>query len=368
MLRLLRSGMLRLLWLFLRCCSWIGMDINWVRLNLAMLNQLLTYIPRYIYYTIIRKERIASVISILRYIRCRIFDRKRSLLELYICCSDQCQCNCSHCYEGVKRGAVFKSLSTMEIKRILDIFYEDLHGVFVYFCGGESLLRSDLPLLISYAVERNLVPGIITNGILLSERVDELKKSGLCSCMVSIDNFDSMKHDELRNYKGAFNKAMRGISAAIDQGIFVVIWTYVSRSNWYDVNRLGDIAKSFKHDIEVYVNFPKVSGRTAEQDNFTLIERENTRKNIKYPVILEFPNEKTRCHAGGRYHLAIQATGDITPCPPIYCSYGNIREDDLVRVLNSMREDFYRNNRDFCGQCAVNNLSYHVNSSGEWYR
>jgi len=294
--------------------------------------------------------------NIIRYFWHKIINPDSAIMRIFICPSYVCQLNCRHCYEEKKNGSIF--LKTEEIKQIIEYFFNILHGFQIFFCSGEVLLRNDLTELISYASSKGIICNVVTNGILLSdEKIKELKKAGVSQFIVSIDSPDKDRHDELRGYKGCYDKALAAVRRSVKNGVKTAIWTYISGFNKNDLGRLGNMALQLGVS-DVFVYFPLMSGKMTYKDNLTFREREKFRKKIKYPVRLEFPSEKTKCAGGGREHITILPTGDITPCPAVSYSYGNIRKDDLKEIFIKLKKDCAKFNNKFTGQCMINNPEY----------
>ena len=293
--------------------------------------------------------------SILKYFWYKIISPDSTVMAIFICPSYVCQLNCKHCYEEKLDSSIF--LTTEEIKKIIDDFHNFLHGFHITFCSGEVLLRNDLMELISYAFNKGIFSSIVTNGLLLSdEKIKELKRAGASQIVVSIDHPDRDKHDELRGYKGCYDKALVGLKKSIENGFNTLIWTYVSAFNENDLEKLRLMGEELGVS-GIFVYFSVLSGKMTYKDNLTFHEREKIRNKIKYPIRLEFPTEKTKCF-GGAKHIAVLPTGEITPCPSVSCSYGNIRKDNLKEVFVRLKKDCVKFNNEFTGQCMINNPKY----------
>lgn len=304
---------------------------------------------------------------ILNYIFYKNIKPNETLAKLYIAPSYFCQCNCIHCYEGIKnKKKLGISMSTLEIKSIIDKAVNEIHIYHIMFCGGEVLMRKDILELIEYCHKKGLLTMVVTNGILLNEEmVNNLKKSGLTYCVISIDHPDKKTHDTLRGFNGCFDKAINGIKLLNKAGIRTGIWTYVARSNQNNLNKMRILGKKLKVN-HVFVYFPFLSGKFFNkfEETLTFEEKESIRKEAKSPIFLEFPYEGTECMAG-KYSMAITPNGNITPCTVVPYSYGNVKNDNLKDVLKIMKEDCKKFNKKFTGQCMVNNPEYRKNCRGK---
>lgn len=146
----------------------------------------------------------------------------------------RCNLRCVHCYSQ-SRDEVFEGeLTTAEAKGMID----DLAAFgapVLLFSGGEPLMRSDLPILVRYAVRKGMRAVISTNGTLLTEElVAEFARIGLSYVGVSLDGMRDT-HDRFRGVSGAFDRAVEGIRRCLAAGIKVGVRFTVNRRNVGDV-------------------------------------------------------------------------------------------------------------------------------------
>ena len=292
---------------------------------------------------------------------------RQGLMSLFLCPSHECNANCIHCYEQFLHDKLRKSLSTGQIKGVIDEFCS-LGGCFLNFCSGEFLLRPDALELIRYAGSKNLAASITTNGLLLDEEMmNKLKAAGLWRLMVSIDSASSRRHDECRGVEGCFEKAVNGIRMAKKKGIYAAIWTYVSKGNFNELGGIEELAGQL--NVGVFVFFTLLSGRLFNnfEENLSLEEREALRRrfNRSRHVVLEFPSETDMCRGGGHTHICVTPSGDVTYCPPVPYSYGNISSKTLRECLGAVKKDAARFSG--CrGQCIVNFPEYRENCNAKF--
>lgn len=311
----------------------------------------------------------------------KIFFRiiKRNILKLlntpqvakiFICPSHQCNADCVHCLEKFAHDKFHSSLTTLQIKNIINQF-KKLGGCHIYFCSGEFLLREDTLEIINYAHRKAMYTSITTNGILATEeKIKQLKTAGLNELNVSIDSANPQTHDKLRGVAGCFEKAINAIKLAKKERLDTQIWTYVSKSHTHELEEILNLGK--KLNTHVFVFFPNLSGRYFNQpeENLTLEERENFRKkfNGKKGIRLEFPKETSLCRGGGREHICVMPSGDVTFCPPVPYSYGHIDQKKLKDCLKDIMKDYDH----FClhgkcnGQCIVNFQEYQKNCNAKF--
>ncbi len=143
------------------------------------------------------------------------FSRTFNYLRLAV--NEHCNLRCIYCMP--EEGAPFldqaQLLSTNEIKIILRAM-SDLGVKKVRFTGGEPLLRKDIIDLIKYSSQRSIFESvhITTNGLLLSNYIDELEQAGLNGINISLDTLDAEKFKKITR-RDEFQKVIKGLNAAI---------------------------------------------------------------------------------------------------------------------------------------------------------
>lgn len=145
----------------------------------------------------------------------------RNINYLRISVTDRCNLRCVYCMpeEGVK------SLSHDEILRFEDTIKivkaaATLGINKIRYTGGEPLVMKDIDKLI---YETSKVQGIddiaiTTNGILLSDMAEDLKKAGLKRVNISLDTLDKDKFKSITRI-GDLDKVMEGIYKCLSLGL-----------------------------------------------------------------------------------------------------------------------------------------------------
>lgn len=143
------------------------------------------------------------------------FGREIEYLRLSV--TDKCNLNCSYCKRTVNKERGLISFS--EIERIVRLF--SILGIHkIRLTGGEPLVREDLSGIIRLCKNTDGIRevALTTNGILLAEKAETLKKSGLDRVNISIDSLDQKKYKEITR-ANSINKVLEGIDAAIIAGL-----------------------------------------------------------------------------------------------------------------------------------------------------
>lgn len=118
-----------------------------------------------------------------------------------IAVTNSCNAACDFCNFARGRVAELKWMDADHFAAALDILRG--RGIrYVSFFGGEPLLHPRLEEMIATTVAKGLVPAIITNGWLLSGRLERLANAGLKTVYVSIDAACVSSHEANRGLKG----------------------------------------------------------------------------------------------------------------------------------------------------------------------
>lgn len=122
-----------------------------------------------------------------------------------IAVTNSCNAACDFCNFARGRVADLRWIDADRFGAALDILRS--RGIrYVSFFGGEPLLHPRLEEMIASAVERELVPAIITNGWLLPARLQRLADARLKTVYVSLDAACVSAHEANRGLKGLVNR------------------------------------------------------------------------------------------------------------------------------------------------------------------
>lgn len=144
----------------------------------------------------------------------------RPLRSLRLSVTDRCNLRCQYCmpekdYVWLPRKDL---LSFEEIERLVGVFTE-LGVDKLRLTGGEPLLRNDLPDLIARLAQNPRLSDIAvtTNGVLLSDQLEQLTQSGLHRLTVSLDTLDPQRFREISK-RDQWDQVVEGIRAASRAG------------------------------------------------------------------------------------------------------------------------------------------------------
>ena len=162
--------------------------------------------------------------------------------------TENCNSRCTTC--NVWKNKSTNELTTDEIKDAIHQL-KDVGVNNVVFIGGEPLLRSDIGTLVKEASLlgfENII--VVTNGLLLKDRAEELLRNGVTHITVSVDGVGATD-DKIRGVPGSYDRAVKGIetvqSLKKDMGVNVavtIVTTMLLNQNVEEIAKLVELARS----------------------------------------------------------------------------------------------------------------------------
>ena len=184
----------------------------------------------------------------------------RTMRDLRISVTDRCNFRCPYCMPSEIYGERYNFLPKPEILTFEEII--KLTKVFVgvgvrkvRLTGGEPLIRKNIEELVegisSMAGVEDLT--LTTNGFLLADKAQALKKSGLHRITVSLDTIDPAIFKTMNGRGYGPDKVLEGISAAETVGLTPVKVNAVVQKGVND-GRILELARYFR-DTSVILRF-----------------------------------------------------------------------------------------------------------------
>ena len=284
----------------------------------------------------------------------------------YIMLTDNCNSRCITCNAWKTKSE--NELTTEELKNVLGQL-KTMGIKQLVFTGGEPLLRTDIGEVVSEARSLGFEAIIVvTNGLLLEKKAEELLDSGVTHIDVSIDAIGEA-NDRIRGVPGYYDRAVKGIetvqrlkkSKGSDDVAVTIMTTLLMKDNVDDIPELVELARK----LDTYLLFNLLDNHIDISQGIPLSEllvndEEKIDKTINYlkSVNKEVPGLISQCDytleyarnylkGKNRYNfhcihgykmVYLGAHGEIYPScwamPPI----GNIREDDLQEIIGSKKQ------------------------------
>ena len=313
-----------------------------------------------------------------------------------------CNLKCAHCYlpAGFVDTNEFPSgyyrdseLSQSQCFRVIDEIAEINPNILLILTGGEPLLRPDILKISDYAARTGFLVVMGTNGVLLNdETVQRMSDHGVAGAGISLDAVDPVNHDKFRGMEGAWEGTMNGVEALKRANLDFLVQTSVTRWNYDEVPQIVDFAYELGAKVfNLYFLVRTGRGKTvmditpAQYENMlsTLFELQAKYrgkmlvaakcaphyKRVIYeqqsdsPFLQAYPSGTCPC---GIYYCRITPEGDLTPCPYMPVSVGNLKTESFStlwnqsKVFNQLRDRNLLEGkcgacefRDVCGGCRA---------------
>ncbi len=287
----------------------------------------------------------------------------------------RCPLKCSHCYVDAGDTEADGVLSSHEAFSVIDQIRTTGRPV-VVLSGGEPLLRDDVYDIARYGTEQGLRMVMGTSGYLIDHDIaGKLSDAGIRAVAISMDSKNATSHDSFRGLDGVWEKAVAAIGHCREAGIGVQINMSVMRSAIRDVEDVIGLGTSLGvRDYQLF--FPIPTGRARQIEPRSpkeyedlirqiLIRYRDCDLNIRPTCAPQFrriadelgiqnPAWGRGCLPGITY-CRIFANGDVTPCPYLPVSAGNVRTTPFSEIWNTSPLFTALRNPDLltgkCGRC-----------------
>jgi radical SAM protein with 4Fe4S-binding SPASM domain len=267
----------------------------------------------------------------------------------------RCPLKCSHCYVDAGEQEADKVLSTQEAFSVIDKIRETGKPI-VVLSGGEPLLREDIYAIARYGTEQGLRMVMGTSGYLVDQKTAvKLKDAGIRAVAISLDSVDPSVHDAFRGVDGVWERAVAAIGHCRAAGIAVQINMSIMRSALNEVEDLIGLGTTLGvRDYQLF--FPVPTGRALQIEPRSpeeyeelirkiLVRFRDSDLNIRPTCAPQFrriadslgitnPAWGRGCLAGITY-CRIYANGDVTPCPYLPVSAGNVRTTPFPEIWHN---------------------------------
>ena len=270
--------------------------------------------------------------------------------KIYIEITNICNLKCAFCPDS-KRAK--RLMSVEEFESVVSKISNHTKLVYLHV-KGEPLLHPDLDSILSILEKYNLKTNITTNGTLISDKIEILKKSkAIRQINISIHSFTQnkvLKSDYLNNI-------FKAVEQLDDVIISYRLW------NLGDFNK-NDINEDLIEKLETYYNIKDLKQILKDNQSFKLSDNIYINQDIEFtwPDI----NGKNIIQNGKclalKDQIAILVDGTVVPC----CldnngdiPLGNIFNETIEEILNKpltilIKENFKKNiiTCDLCKTCG----------------
>jgi len=259
-----------------------------------------------------------------------------------------CNFQCTHCsaeyYMDRHKEKVFKiedARRTINLDdiRALSKQADDLGLARFVITGGEPLVMRDFDDVVEAIDPEKHYIITDTNGWFLdSKKAEHIKSIGVEKVQLSLDSMIESEHDAFRNKPGSYKRVMRAIDASVDAGLNLLISTVLikGRAKTDEFREMCQFCTD--RNIGLYVSYAKPTGSCSEHPEF-VIEKEDA--DIMRELEKEFNVFTHMTPSYGSFKgcitmkgiITVTAEGEVTPCPYIDLSLGNLYETPLKEIL-----------------------------------
>jgi len=149
---------------------------------------------------------------------------QRPLHDLRISVTDRCNFRCIYCMPKEIFGRDYAFLPRADLLTFEEIaraarLFVGLGAGKIRLTGGEPLLRRDLDRLVALLATLPVELTLTTNGSLLAEQAEALKRAGLHRVSVSLDAIDDPTFMKMNDVDFPVRRVLDGIEAAVAAGL-----------------------------------------------------------------------------------------------------------------------------------------------------
>jgi radical SAM protein with 4Fe4S-binding SPASM domain len=203
----------------------------------------------------------------------------------------------------------------------------------------------------------------------------KLKDAGMWTVAISLDSSVPERHDEFRGVNGCWERAINAIKLLKKAGIQVQVNCTVTQENYDEIEKIMELAEDLGVDnFHLFFLVPTGRGTDVEDItpkmyeemiNRTLSKTKKFKLNVKpscAPQFMRVAKDReidmsrwVRGCMAGLYYCRIYPSGDVTPCPYMPISLGNIRKRSFKDIWFNSK--VFQDLRDFgklkgkCGLC-----------------
>ena len=266
---------------------------------------------------------------------------KRDITYMRISLTDRCNFRCKYCMpeHGVENIGHENILKLEDIEKIVKAAVE--LGITKFrLTGGEPLVRKGVMGLVANI---SAIPGVseltlTTNGALLGDMADKLKKAGLDRVNISIDTLRPDRFEDITR-GGSLEKVLLGIAEAEKAGLGPIKLNVVMMKGFNDDELQDFVGLAMKNDYEVrfielmpigLVGREKINDK-AYMSSHELISRlpglekipQKEGQNIGVADLYYYPGAKgtigfisplSSCFCGTCNKIRLTADGKLKPC------------------------------------------------------
>lgn len=291
----------------------------------------------------------------------------------------KCNLKCKYCYSS--SGFIDPNeLTTNEVKNII-YQLNDLGIFYIFFLGGEPLLKKDFFDIIRLCDDLGITTMITTNGTLVTDDVArKLYKLNVGIIRISMDSCNEKIHNKMRGTEFSYKACLNALKNLSKFPFFNIgISTTISPINRFGIKRLVNIAKKYKCN-HIQINPVTAIGRAGDGKSSL-----NERQVLKLSKILTSLNKKEKniivdapegvikkineikvyeegCNAdimgctAGVNCLVIQADGKLGYCVLYRHILGDLKIESFENLWTNIQKSLQKSEK--CVRCKYKEVCY----------
>lgn len=280
---------------------------------------------------------------------------------LHLGLSYVCNMRCKHCFVDKQND----DLDITILKKTID--YLDQQGLFfVIYTFGEPLLAKEFWNISKYVLSKGLVQTVMTNGSLINDKnIIKLKKHGINNIYVSLDSIDADKHDENRNFRGSYTKAINALKLLVKNNFNAGIAVTINDSNILDMKKIVDLAsdigvknisflrqrkdsnlinlkyyKEYEEFYKTYLSRNRKINILFHDPSLLKATKDLYKQNIINQNTYEKYLDMNSCHY--KSTISIEPNGNVKHCNLINNKIGNLNEKSIEEILEEGSDKYER--------------------------
>jgi MoaA/NifB/PqqE/SkfB family radical SAM enzyme len=257
----------------------------------------------------------------------------------------RCNSRCEMCSsELMRQTGVRKRRKELTPDEIADIWKQctALGAAHINFTGGEPMMRGvdDICEITKKLSPKRHVISLVSNSLLLNEKkIKRMADAGLDTLQLSIESVDPEKNDQIRGVPGHYKKVMEAMRAAKKCGLNICLSSVMFHGNEEEIMKLLEFAK--RRGTFLILNKASAAGRWKGKEKKKM--RQEELKTFE-KLLREYPHARSDTvfnYRGGSgcpmiEKVYITAYGEMTTCPHVQISFGNVLEEGVEKVWKRM--------------------------------
>ncbi len=227
-----------------------------------------------------------------------------------------CGYRCRHCRADARPYALPGELDPEEGARLVDDLAR-FDGTVLVLTGGDPMLRSDLVDIAARARDRGLGVALTPSATVrvTPARLRALREAGVGQVAISLDGPDAATHDGQRGVRGSFDRSLRILRDAREEGFPLQVNTTVTRTSVGSLDAMARRVASL--GVAMWsVFFLVPTGRGAREDMLDApAQEEALRALVRMRGELPMRVKVTAAPSVRRVEAQMAADGEI-PAPP----------------------------------------------------